>query len=145
MRGWAGSVYQIAVFPTGISVSGQEILPYEHHFSPVTDMKAEYLWRPGWHRLALPAVLFASEASHLTAVIPALRVTKAMIGTKVIIFVFCHVCFVSRILCQNSSPESLAFFQLGNRTEISHMNPGEIGPSNWAIAVNWAHVKKPKL
>ena len=77
--------------------------------------------------IVLPAVLFASEASHLTAVIPAVRVTKAVIGAKVIIFVFCHVCFVSRISCQNSSPGSLAFFQLGNQAEISPMNPRQ----NW--------------
>ena len=30
MRGRAGSVTEISVFPTGISVSGLEILPYEH-------------------------------------------------------------------------------------------------------------------
>ena len=30
---WAGSVPEISVFPTGISVSGLKILPYEH-FSP---------------------------------------------------------------------------------------------------------------
>ena len=35
MRGQAGSVTEISVFPTGISVSGLEILPYEH-FIPVT-------------------------------------------------------------------------------------------------------------
>ena len=34
----AGSVAEISVFPTGISVSGLEILPYKH-FSPVTRMK----------------------------------------------------------------------------------------------------------
>ena len=42
---------------------------------------------------------------------------------QVITFVFCHVCFVSQILHHNSSPGSLAFFHLGNRAEISHMNP----------------------
>ena len=35
MRGPAGSVPEISVFPTEISVSGLEILPYEH-FIPVT-------------------------------------------------------------------------------------------------------------
>ena len=34
----AGPVPEISVFPTGISVSGLEILPYEH-FRPVTGMK----------------------------------------------------------------------------------------------------------
>ena len=38
MRGRAGSVTEISVFPTGISVSGLEILPYEH-FIPVTARK----------------------------------------------------------------------------------------------------------
>ena len=38
MRERAGSVAEISVFPTGISVSGLEILPYEH-FSPVTGRK----------------------------------------------------------------------------------------------------------
>ena len=52
-----------------------------------------------------------------------LKVAKAMVGVKVLIFVFCHVCFVSRISRQNSSPGSLTFFHLGNRAEISHMNP----------------------
>ena len=37
MRGRAGSVPEISVFPTEISVSGLEILPYEH-FIPVTGM-----------------------------------------------------------------------------------------------------------
>ena len=39
--GWlgrAGSVTEISVFPTGISVSGLEILPYEH-FIPITGRK----------------------------------------------------------------------------------------------------------
>ena len=52
-----------------------------------------------------------------------LRVAKAMIGMKVKMFVFCHVCFVSRIWRQNSSPQSLAFSHLRNRAEISHLNP----------------------
>ena len=38
MRGRAGSVPEISVFPTEISVSRLEILPYEH-FIPVTRMK----------------------------------------------------------------------------------------------------------
>ena len=58
----------------------------------------------------------------------AARVAKAMIGAKVIIFVFCHVCSVSRVSHQNSSPGSLAFFRLGNWAEISHMNPRR----NWS-------------
>ena len=38
MRERPGSVAEISVFPTGISVNGLEILPYEH-FSPVTGRK----------------------------------------------------------------------------------------------------------
>ena len=53
----------------------------------------------------------------------ALRVAEAMVGTKVKFFVFRHVCIVSRIWRQNSSPGSLAFSRLGNQAEISHMNP----------------------
>ena len=53
----------------------------------------------------------------------ALRVAEAMTGAKVITFVFRHVCFVFRIWRQNSSPGSLADSHLGNRAEISHMNP----------------------
>ena len=45
-----------------------------------------------------------------------------MVGSKVIIFVFCHACFVSQILHHNLSPGFLAFFGLRNRAEISHMN-----------------------
>ena len=52
-----------------------------------------------------------------------IRVAEAMTGAKVINFVFRHVCFVSRIWRQNSSPGSLAFSCFGNRAEISHMNP----------------------
>ena len=37
MREWAGSVNEMSVFPTEISVSGLEIFPYEH-FSPVNFM-----------------------------------------------------------------------------------------------------------
>ena len=71
-------------------------------FARVPGWKRHDLCRPGWHHLALPAVFFASEASHLTAVIPGLRVTKAMIGAKVIIFVVCHAC----LLCfSNFVPE----------------------------------------
>ena len=39
MRGWAGSAPEISVFPIRISVSGLEILAYDH-FSSVTGMKA---------------------------------------------------------------------------------------------------------
>jgi len=54
MRGRAGSVAEMSVFPTWISVSGLEILPYEH-FSQVTGMNSGGP-ESGWHRLALPVV-----------------------------------------------------------------------------------------
>ena len=66
MRERAGSVPEISFFPTEISVSGLEILPYED-FRPVTEIKE--FWWSGWHCLALPAVFSTSRASHLTAVI----------------------------------------------------------------------------
>ena len=37
MREWAGSLNEMSVFPTEVSVSGLEIFPYEH-FSPVNFM-----------------------------------------------------------------------------------------------------------
>ena len=112
MRGRAGSVPEI-------SVSGLEILLYEH-FIPGTGMN-------GGMNSGGPDSIFLH--CHIKS-IPfnrsdtALRVTKAiMIGPKVKIFVFGHVCFVSRIWRQNSSPGFLTFSHLGNRAEISHMNP----------------------
>ena len=53
----------------------------------------------------------------------ALRVAEAMVGSKVIAFVFRLVSFVSQISGQNSSPGSLDFSHLGNRAEISSMKP----------------------
>ena len=58
----------------------------------------------------------------------ALRVAKSMVGAKVINIVFSHVCFVFRISRRHSSLGSLAFFNLGNRAEISHMNSRQ----NWS-------------
>ena len=93
-----------------------EVLPHEH-FSSVTGMSA------------LPAIkLYPLLILHIIStpfncIDTALRVNEAMIGAKVIIFVFHHVYFVSRIWRQNSSPGSLAFSHLANQAEISHMNP----------------------
>ena len=113
--------------PAGMSVSELKILPNEL-FSPVTRMKA------GWILAALMASsCIACCVFHIISVLfncsdTALRVAKTMVGPKVIIFVFCHVCFVSRISRQNWSPASLTFF-LGNRAEIFHMNP----KPNWSL------------
>ena len=77
----------------------------------------------------------------------ALRVPEAMIGAKFKIFVFHHVCFVSRqIWCQNSSPVSLAFSHLRNRAEISQMKPRRISSTtDQASSVSHVHVKRPKV
>ena len=88
---------------------------------------------PGWTAGWILAVRMASSCIaccifHIIS-IPfncsdtALGVTDAKIGPKVKIFVFRYVCFVSQIWRQNSSPGSLTFSHLGNRAEISHMNP----------------------
>ena len=103
MRGRAGLVPKI-------SVSWLEILPYKHSRLPG--------WMAGW----ILAVWMASSCIaccifHIIS-IPfncsdtALRVTDAKIGPKVKIFVFRHVCFVSRIWRQNSSPGSSTFSHL---------------------------------
>ena len=73
----------------------------------------------------------------------ALRVAKFMVGAKVINIVFSHVCFVFRISRRHSSLGSLAFFNLGNRAEISHMNPRQNWSGNKASQVNWVHVERP--
>ena len=104
MKGGAGLVPKMLV-------SGLEILPYEH-FIPVTGIKAGRILAI-FHIIS---ILFNCSDT-------ALGVAEAMIGMKVKFFVFRHVCFVSRIWCQISSPGSFAFSHLGNQPEISHMNP----------------------
>ena len=108
-----GSVPEISV--------GLEILPYEH-FSPVTAMKGGSRNSSGPDSIVLHFLLYQFH-NHKHPILINLRVAVALIGTKVIIFVFRHVFFVSRIWNQNSSPRSLAFSLLGNRAEICHMNP----------------------
>ena len=116
MRGQAGSVPEI-------SVNGLKILLYEH-FIPVTGMNGEMI---------ILAVRMASSCIaccifHIIS-IPfncsdtALRVSDGKIGPKVKIFVFRHAFFVSRIWRQNLFPGSLTCSHLGNRAEISHINP----------------------
>ena len=112
-KGWAGLVPEASVFPTAISVSGLKLLSYEH-FSPVTGMKAR--WNLGWHRF----VTYACCIFHIISISfnysdTTLRVTKAMIGAKVIILVFRHFCFISQISRRNSSTGLLA---------LSSRNPG---------------------
>ena len=132
MRERAGSVPEISFFPTEISVSGLEILPYED-FRPVTEIKE--FWWSGWHRLALPAVFSTSRASHLTAVIQLEElISEAMIGTKVKIFVFLHVALFPN-LAPELVPRIFGLFSLGTK--------GKIRPGNRASLVNQAHVKRP--
>ena len=115
MKGGAGLVPKMLV-------SVLEILLYEH-FIPITGIKA------GWILVVWMALSFIACCILHIISIPlncrdtALGVAEAMIGLKVKFFVFRHVCFVSPIWCQISSPGSLAFSHLGNQPEISHMNP----------------------
>ena len=57
---------------------------------------------------------------------------KGLLGKKVMIFVFLHLCFLSPISRQNSSARFLAFSYLRNQG-----TQGEIGPGNRA------HMKTP--
>ena len=117
MRGRPGSVPEI-------SVSGLEILPYEH-FIPVTGMNSG-MNSGGPDGIVLHCLLYFPYHKHpIYSSDTALRVTDAKIGPKVKIFVFRYVCSVSRIWRQNSSPGSLTFSHLGNRAEISQMNPSQ--------------------
>ena len=115
MRGRAGSVPEI-------SITGLEILPHER-FIPVTGMNG--VMNSGG---SCGIVLHCCCIFHIIS-IPfngsdtALRVTDAKISPKVKIFLFRYVCFVSQIWRQNSYPGSFTFSRLGNRAEISHMNP----------------------
>ena len=93
-------------FPTGISVSGLGILPYDSS-GLLAGWKQDEFW-PRWSRLALPAVFFPIMSIPVNCSDSALRVAKAMIGAKFIIFVFRISAFFVP-WCQNSSPGSLAF------------------------------------
>ena len=102
-KGWAGLVPEASVFPTAISVSGLKLLSYEH-FSPVTGMKARWNLGSRWYCFAIYACcIFHIISIPFNCSDTALRVTKAMIGAKVIIFVFRHVCLFCQISRQNSS------------------------------------------
>ena len=123
MRGRAGSVSDFSVFPTEISVSGMQILPWEH-FSPVTGMKAGWILAVRMASSCIDCCIFHIIGIRLNISDTTLRVTEVyMIGAKVKTFVFRHIYLVSRIWHQNSSPRSLAFSHLGNPAEISHTNP----------------------
>ena len=63
MSGRAGSVPEISVFPTEISVSGLEILPYEH-FILVTGMNGGMNFR-GPDGIVLHCLLYFTHHKHL--------------------------------------------------------------------------------
>ena len=115
-RGRADSAIEFAVFATEISVSGPEILPYEH-FSPVTKMNSG-----GPDGIILHYLLYFPLRKHPIQ-LQWYSFKSCRSYNRREIFVFRHVCFVSRIWRQNSSPGTLAFSHLGNRAEISHMSP----------------------
>ena len=119
MRGRAGSVPEI-------SVSGLEILPYEH-FIPVTGMNIGIILAVRMASSCIACCIFLIISIPFNCSDTALRVTDGKIGPKVKIFVFRHVCFVSRIWRQNSSLGQNFKIHLGNR----------------ASPVNWAHIKRP--
>ena len=106
------------------------------------DERRDEYWRSGQHRLSMPAVFFHIISIPFNCSDTASRVTEALIGPKVKILVFHHVCFVSRIWHQNSSLGSLAVSRLGNRAEISLISQGEIQPGNRISRVNRTHMKR---
>ena len=134
MRGRAGSVPDFSVFPTEVSVSGLEILPWEH-FSPVTGMKAGWIVAVQMASSSIDCCIFHIIGIRLNSNDTTLRVAEVMIVAKVKIFVFRYGCFVSRIWRQNSCPGSLTFSHLGNPAEISHMNPRR--NSSRSIGLTW--------
>ena len=94
-------------FPTGISVSGLGILPYDST-GLLAGWKQDEFW-PRWSRLAcIACCIFPIMSIPVNCSDSALRVAKAMIGAKFIIFVFRMSAFFVP-WCQNSSPGSLAF------------------------------------
>ena len=99
MKGRVGSVPEISVFPTEISVSGVEILPYEH-FIPVNEMNG------GMNSGSADGIVFFASCIFHIINIPfncsdtAFRVTDAKIGPKVKI-----LCFAMFALFLNLAPE----------------------------------------
>ena len=73
---------------------------------PVNGMKAGWILtaRMALSELALPAVFYRHK-NPINCSDTAFRVAEVMMGAKVKISVFCHVCLVSRIWCQISAPD----------------------------------------
>ena len=133
-----GSVPEISVFPTEISVSGLEILPYEH-FIPVTGMKAEWIVAVRMASSCIACCIFQIISIPFNCSDTALRVTDAKIGLKVKIFVFRYVCLVSRIWCQNSSRKPGWNFSYEPKAKPSQ--PGQPGLYEEALSVRLKHGK----
>ena len=114
MRGRAGSVAEISVSPAGILASGLEMRPFQQ-FSPVTGMSSSnefcivLLCRCIFFIIS---ILFDNSDT-------AFRVSKAITGAKVI--TLCLIMFV--LFPEFRATTRLRPSHLGNRAEISHMNP----------------------
>ena len=114
MRGRAGSVAEISVFPAGILASGLEMRPFQQ-FSPVTGMSSSnefcivLLCRCIFFIIS---ILFDNSDT-------AFRVSKAITGAKVI--TLCFTMFA--LFPEFRATTRLRPSHLGNQAEISHMNP----------------------
>ena len=107
-----------------LGTGGLEILPYQH-FRPASNRMTviagcilafrivpDHGMASLRHRYSVACCIFHIMSIPFNCRDTVLRVAEAMIGAKAKSFVFCHVCFVSRIWRQNSSPRSLAFSHL---------------------------------
>ena len=143
MRGRAGSVPEISLFPNGISVSGLKIWPNKH-FSPTSfpgsllfTPQEERPWERGWLQPGYRDENGMNSSNEFWIILHCLlyfphhkypiqlqwysyKSCQSYNRRESYNFVFHRVCFVSRILRHNSSS---AFSHLGNRAEISHKNP----------------------
>ena len=135
----AGPVPEISVFPTGISV-----IKRAGNFAIWWTLQPSYRDESGMNSggpdgivLHSPRCIFIIISIPFNSRNAALRLAEAMIGAKVINFVFRHVCFVSRIWRQNSSQGSLVFSCFGNRAQkFLIWTQGEVRPGNRASPVN---------
>ena len=113
---------------------------------PVTGMKAGWILtaRMALSELALPAVFYRHK-NPINYSDTAFRVAEVMMGAKVKISVFCHVCLVSGIWCR-SRPQNLWPFLI-SETGLKFLiwTQSEIHPGNQANPVKRAHVKKPLI
>ena len=137
MRGQAGSVPKISIFLSGILVSRLE------NFASCT-LQHGCQDESGVNLAArMASSLFASCIFHIVSILFSHKSCQSYDRLESYNFVFCHVCFVSWMLCQNSSPGCLAFSQLGSWAKMSHKlwTQGKIGPSKRANLFYHAHVK----